>query len=190
MSAKVTIEINLEFTPNPNTLKYSMNRQLLVTGPENYTSKAEADIYSPLAAKLFALNGINGVMIGSTFITVTINDMSQLRELNKQIMSTLKDHLESGETICIPRDKSEIRGKESETSQRIRRIIDEEIRPMVAMDGGDITFERLENGIVYLEMVGACSGCPSSSMTLKMGIQNRLQQEFPEVIDVVPISGY
>ncbi len=187
MPAKVTIEITLEFTPNPNTLKYTLNRHLLVTGPENYTSRAEAEIYSPLAAKLFALNGITGIMIGATFITVTIADMSQLRELNKQIMSTIKDHLEAGEIICIPRDKTEIRGEESDTAQRIRQIIDEEIRPMVAMDGGDITFERFENGIVYLEMVGACSGCPSSSMTLKMGIQNRLQGEFPEILDVVPI---
>ena len=87
----------------------------------------------------------------------------------------------------MPRDKNECRGEDNETSRRIREIIDNEIRPAVAMDGGDITFERFENGVVYLDMIGACSGCPSSTMTLKMGIQNRLQQEFPEIKDVIPL---
>ena len=185
--SKIELEINLEFTPNPNALKYSLNKQLLVTGTENYTSESEALTFSPLAAKLFKLEEVSSVMIGSTFISVTISDQDRLRELNKEIMTTIRDHLESGELICKPRDKSEIRGEISETSQTIKEIIDNEIRPVVAMDGGDITFERFENGIVYLEMVGACSGCPSSAMTLKMGIQNRLQQEIPEVQDVVPI---
>ena len=185
--SKVPIEIKLEFTPNPNTLKYSLNRQILVTGTENYTTKAEAQEFSPLAAKLFAIDGIEGVMIGSSFITVTLKNHDNLRELNKAVMHTIKDHLESGEIICIPRDQDRAKGEESEAASRIREIINDEIRPAVAMDGGDITFERLENGIVYLHMIGACSGCPSSTMTLKMGIQHRLQQEFPEVIDVMPI---
>ncbi len=185
--SKIELEINLEFTPNPNALKYSLNRQLLVTGTENYTSEAEAQELSPLAAKLFKLVEISGVMIGSTFVSVTISNQDRLRELNKEIMTTIRDHLESGELICKPRDKSELRGDISEASRIIKNIIDNEIRPVVAMDGGDITFERFENGVVYLEMVGACSGCPSSAMTLKMGIENRLQQEIPEVQEVVPI---
>ena len=185
--SKVTVEINLEFTPNPNTLKYSLNRQLLVTGPENYTSKEEAEKYSPLAAKLFGIDGIVGVMLGSTFVTVTLANHDNIRELNKSVIHTIKDHLEAGEVICYPRDPDAPRGEESETASKIREIIDLEVRPAVAMDGGDITFERFENGIVYLNMVGACSGCPSSTMTLKMGIQNRLQQEIPEVLDVMPI---
>ncbi len=184
---KIPIEINLEFTPNPDTLKYSLNRRILVTGTENYTSKAEADEFSPLAKKLFELDEICGTMIGADFITVTTKTQENLRELNRAILSTIKAHLESDEIICIPRAKEEPRGDETTDARRIREIIDEEIRPMVAMDGGDITFERYENGTVYLEMIGACSGCPSSTMTLKMGIQNRLQQEFPDIKDVVPI---
>lgn len=183
----MTVEINLEFTPNPNTLKYSLNRQLLVSGTENYTSKAEADEYSPLASNLFALGTISGVMIGATFITVTVKSLDNLRDANKAIIHTIKEHLESGESICILRDRDQVRGEESETARRIRSIIENEIRPAVAMDGGDIIFERLENGVVYLAMIGACHGCPSSTYTLKMGIQNRLQQEFPEVMDVVPV---
>ena len=185
--SKVSVEINLEFTPNPNTLKYSLNRQILVTGTENYTSKSEAQEFSPLATKLFELEEIIGVMIGATFITVTLSNLDNLREINKSIMQTLKDHLESGEIICHPRSEDDCRGEQSETAIRIKEIINDEIRPAVAMDGGDITFERFEDGIVYLKMVGACSGCPSSTMTLKMGIQNRLQQEIPEVQDVLPI---
>ncbi len=184
---KVAIEITLEFTPNPETLKYALNRKLLVTGTENYTSKEEAARYSALALKLFNLGDICGVMIGSSFISVTLSNQDNMRELNKSIMGIIKEHLESGAPICEPRDKEELRGEMSETARRIKTIIDEEIRPVVAMDGGDITFERFENGIVYLEMVGACSGCPSSTMTLKMWIQDRLQKEMPEVIDVVPI---
>ena len=185
--SKIMVEIKLEFTPNPNTLKYALNRQLLVTGTENYTSKEEAEEYSPLASKLFDIDGIIGVMIGASFISVTIKNHDNMRELNKAVMQTIKDHLESGEMICSPRNGETVRGEESESAMRIREIIDQEIRPAVAMDGGDILFERLENGIVYLHMTGACSGCPSSTMTLKMGIQNRLQQEFPEVVDVMPI---
>ena len=185
--SKVMVEINLEFTPNPNTLKYSLNSQLLVTGPENYTSKGEAQEYSPLAAKLFEIDGIVGVMIGSTFVTVTLENHDNMRDLNKSAIQTIKNHLESGEVICYPRDPDIPRGEESETASKIRGIIDAEIHPAVAMDGGDITFERFENGIVFLHMIGACSGCPSSAMTLKMGIQNRLQQEIPEVLEVVPI---
>jgi Fe-S cluster biogenesis protein NfuA len=185
--SKIAVEISLEFTPNPNTLKYSLNRQMLLTGTENYTSVEEAARFSPLAKKLFELDGVCGIMIGSTFVTVTLSSQDNLRELNTAIMTTIRDHLEAGETICIPRDKDEIRGEDNDTSRRIREIINDEIRPAVAMDGGDITFERYENGVVYLDMIGACSGCPSSTMTLKMGIQNRLQQEFPDVMDVVPI---
>ena len=184
---KTTVEIKLEFTPNPNTLKYSLNFQLLVTGSENYTSKEEAAQFSPLAKKLFDIPGIAGVMIGSAFVTVTLESQDKLRELNQAVIHTIKDHLESGEIICSPRDKDIPRGEESETASKIRKIIDTEIRPAVAMDGGDISFERFENGVVYLNMIGACSGCPSSTMTLKMGIQNRLQQEIPEILDVVPI---
>ena len=185
--SKVPVEITLEFTPNPNSLKYVLNRRLLLVGTENYTTIEDAKDFSPLAYKLFLLEDVNGVMIGQTFITVTISKDDNIRELNKSILSTIKEHLESGEIIYRPKPQDATQLEDSEISLKIRRIIDEEIRPAVAMDGGDITFERYVDKVVYLNMVGACSGCPSSVVTRKMGIQNRLQKEIPEIEDVVPI---
>lgn len=184
---KVPIEINLEFTPNPNTLKYELNRRLLVTGTENFTTREEAAEFSPLATRLFDLEDVAGVMIGPTFITITLTSQDNLRELNRDVMHAIKGHLESGEIIVTPRAEAEHPASESETARRIREIIDSEIRPAVAMDGGDITFESYRDGVVYLSMMGACSGCPSSQMTLKMGIETRLRQELPEIQEVVPV---
>ena len=186
----VPVEINLEFTPNPNTLKYTLNRRLLLTGAENFKTRDEAEGYSPLAVKLHDLDAVSGIMIGPSFITVTLSSQDNLRELNRQIMNVIKEHLESGETIVTPRDPEEMRANETATAQRIREIIDSEVRPAVAMDGGDITFESYDekDGTVYLYMMGACSGCPSSQMTLKDGIETRLRQEFPEINNIVPIT--
>lgn len=188
--ATVPVEINLEFTPNPNTLKYTLNRRLLVTGAENFKTRDEAEGHSPLAVKLHDLDPVSGIMIGPSFITVTLSSQGNLRELNRQIMNVIKEHLESGETIVTPRDPEEMQANETAAAQRIREIIDTEVRPAVAMDGGDITFESYDEneGKVYLYMMGACSGCPSSQMTLKDGIETRLRQEFPEISDVVPIN--
>lgn len=183
MAETIPVEISLEFTPNPNTLKYVLNRRVLPFGTENFTSLEEAKPYSPLAVKLFELEGIGGVMIGPNFLTVTLTDSNNLRELNRQVMDTIKEHLESGAPVCKQRDK-EINPDEDELSTRIREIVDTEIRPAVAMDGGDVSFEGFRDGTVYLTMMGACSGCPSASMTLKMGIESRLKQEFDEVESV------
>lgn len=186
MSTTVPVEITLEFTPNPETLKYALNRRILLTGAEYYVSIDEAEHYSPLATKLFTLGNIGAVMIGADFVTVTLESHDNLRELNRDIMQTIKEHLESGELICVPRDY-DLDPEECETSREIRRILDEEIRPQVAMDGGDIVFQRYEDGVVYLHMMGACSGCPSSLITLKQGIQGRLQSVFPDIREVVPV---
>jgi Fe-S cluster biogenesis protein NfuA len=187
--ATVPVEINLEFTPNPNTLKYTLNRRVLLNGAENFTSREEAEPHSPLATKLFDVDDVCGIMIGPTFITVTLASQDNLRELNRTVMTTIKEHLESGDVIVTPRDPETLKANESETAKRIREILDAEVRPAVAQDGGDITFERYDenSGVVYLYMMGACSGCPSSQMTLKSGIETRLRQEFPEITDVVPI---
>ena len=104
----VPVEINLEFTPNPNTLKYTLNRRLLLTGAENFKTRDEAEGYSPLAVKLHDLDSVSGIMIGPSFITVTLSSQDNLRELNRQIMSVIKGHLESGETIVTPRDPEEM----------------------------------------------------------------------------------
>jgi Fe-S cluster biogenesis protein NfuA len=188
MSETMTVEINLEFTPNPNTLKYTLNRRLLVVGAENYNSKEEADMYSPLASKLFDIEPIQGVMIGPDFITVTLSSQDNLRATNKSVMDTIKEHLASGADIATPRDDDQKYVNLSDDEKRIKEILDSEIRPAVANDGGDIIFERYADDIVYLTMFGACAGCPSATVTLKQGIQSRLQQEFPNITDVVAVN--
>ncbi len=185
--SKVAVEIELEFTPNPNTLKYAMNRQLLVTGAEFFRTRAEAEQYSPLALKLFDLGQISAVMVGPTFVTITLAATDNLRELNNKVMATLKAHLEAGAEICRPREHT-ANAAEDALAGRIRALIDEEIRPAVATDGGDITFERFEAGVVYLFLKGACAGCPRATMTLKMGIEQRLKQVFPEVQEVLALA--
>jgi Fe-S cluster biogenesis protein NfuA len=184
------IDITLEFTPNPNTLKYVINRTLIERGAANFTSK-NAAAKSPLALKLFDVPGVVGVMVGKNFVTVTKGETGDWESLNNGVMSTLKEHLSSGAEIfdadyalSVAPAASAGQG-EGELENKIRTILDEEIRPAVAMDGGDITFERFEDGVVYLNLQGSCSGCPSSTATLKMGIETRLKAAIPEVQEVV-----
>ena len=182
------LEINLEITPNPNALKYALNRRILLTGAEYYATEAEAEEYSPLAARLFHLGDIQAVMLGGDFVSVTIAGMDRVRELNEEIIANIRAHIEGGGEICSPRDEADLAANESEDSALVRKIINEEVRPAVAMDGGDIVFYRLDEDVVYVHMHGACAGCPSSTMTLKAGILNRLQQDIPTIRDVEPIS--
>jgi Fe-S cluster biogenesis protein NfuA len=181
--AQVPLEISLELTPNPNTLKYALNRRILLSGTRNFPTAEAAKADSPLAERLFAIEGIGGVMLGPTFVTVSLTRTDHLRDLNRQVMAALRTHLESGAEICRATDALQPQDEDA-TSRRIREIIDGEIRPAVAMDGGDITFEGFRDGVVYVYLMGACSGCPSASMTLKHGIEHRLKQAVPEVKSV------
>jgi len=182
--------VELEFTPNPNTLKYTTNVAFLLAGAQNYKDLEAARGKSPLAEKLFALDGIGGIMIGKNFVTVTLNDQERLTELNDEIIETIKVFLATGEKAvrldAIPAESSGVEPK-NEIERKIVEILDNDIRPAVAMDGGDITFEKFEDGIVFLHLKGACAGCPSSTATLKMGIENRLKDSIPEVTEVVSI---
>jgi Fe-S cluster biogenesis protein NfuA len=183
------VYVSLEFTPNPNTLKYSVNRELLAQGAVNLTRAEDAQARSPLAAKLFAIPGIAGVMIGKNFVTVTKTEDGDWDVVHKTASTTLEQHLSKGEVVvnaeaaATPNHK----GGSSDVEDRIRTILDQEIRPAVAMDGGDITFEKFEDGVVFLQMQGSCAGCPSSTMTLKMGIETRLREMVPEVREVVSV---
>jgi Fe-S cluster biogenesis protein NfuA len=183
------IYVSLEFTPNPNTLKYSVNRQLLTKGAVSFVKKADADAKSPLAAKLFAIPGICGVMIGKDFVTVTKTEEGDWDVVHKSTSQTIEEHLKRSEPVVneelLATDGH--KGGNSEIERKIREILDQEIRPAVAMDGGDITFDRFDAGVVYLYMQGACSGCPSSTATLKMGIETRLKEAVPEVTEVVAV---
>jgi len=182
------VYVSLEFTPNPNTLKYTVNRQLLESGAANFTSLEEAQSSSPLAARLFEVEGIAGVMIGRDFVTVTRSDSGDWDIVHKSASSIIEEHLTTEQPILLgTTHPSAHKGEGSEVELKIRDILDREIRPAVAMDGGDITFEKYEEGVVYLYLQGSCSGCPSSKMTLKMGIETRLKAVIPELKEVVAI---
>ncbi len=187
----MAVNIQLEWTPNPSTLKYVVDTQLLPRGAMNFTTREAAEEKSPLAVRLFAIKGVNGVMLGTNFVTVTKGDEGEWDELNDGVMMALADHLTAGAVVV----KAEVLEQwqaaaavgGTEMEQRIREILDLEIRPAVAMDGGDITLDRVENGTVYLHMQGSCSGCPSSTATLRMGIETRLRDAIPDIVEVVAV---
>lgn len=181
--------IRLEFTPNPNTLKYVVARQLLPRGTANFQDKSAAD-GSPLPERLFGVPGVVAVMVGPNFVTVTMGEDADAAALNDGVHQALHAHVDAGEHPVDPavlEQAAHAHGDDSPTVRRIKEILDDEIRPAVAMDGGDITFENFQDGIVYVHMQGACSSCPSSTATLKMGIESRFREELPEVIEVVQV---
>jgi len=182
-------EINVysEITPNPNTLKFLVNQEL---GKRTYDfiSQEEAQERSPLALKLFMIKDIEGVYLGKNFITVTKGTSQDWNSYEDDIIDTITDHLKSGDPVVHESKMEEPDDSElGEVEKQIKKIIDEEVRPAVAMDGGDIVYKGFEDGIVYLRMMGACAGCPSSTMTLKMGIEMRLKEAIPEVNEVIDV---
>ncbi len=186
----MSVNIQLEWTPNPSTLKYVLDTSLLPRGAMNFTSRDVAFEKSPLAQKLFDIKGVTGVMLGTNFVTVTKGDEGEWDELNDGVMLALDKHLTDGEVVVKPEvleawAAAAAAGGGGAMEQRIREILDLEIRPAVAMDGGDITLDRIENGTVYLHMQGSCAGCPSSTATLRMGIETRLKEAIPEIVEVV-----
>ncbi|MBU8896228.1 NifU family protein [Corallococcus sp. H22C18031201] len=186
----MSVNIQLEWTPNPSTLKYVVDRRLLGSGAVNITSKDDAQAKSPLARKLMDIRGVMAVMVGTNFVTVTKGDEGEWDELNDSVMATLDSHLEANEPVvdeaAVAAARQQSTGDGSVVS-RIQDILDSEIRPAVAQDGGDITLDRFEDGVVYLHMKGSCAGCPSSTATLKMGIESRLREIIPEVNEVVSV---
>jgi Fe-S cluster biogenesis protein NfuA len=188
----MSVNIQLEWTPNPSTLKYVVDRKLLSSGAVNFTNREEAVKKSPLALKLMDVKGVTAVMVGLNFVTVTKGDEGEWDELNDAVMSALDSHLGANEPVVDEEALAAARaaagsGEAGSVEQRIRDILDAEIRPAVAQDGGDITLDRFEGGIVYLHMQGSCAGCPSSTATLKMGIEGRLRELIPEVTEVVSV---
>ncbi len=182
------VYVSLEFTPNPNTLKYSVNRKLIEKGAANFIKKAEAEKRSPLAYQLLNVDGISGVMIGKDFITITKSENGDWDHVHKTASETIERYLTTGEPVLTGDDSdAQTNQNASEIEKKIQKFLDDEIRPAVAMDGGDVSLDRFEDGIAYLYMQGACAGCPSSSMTLKMGIETKLKALVPEVMEVVSI---
>jgi len=180
--------IQTEATPNPATLKFLPGKAVLGHGTREFRSAADADA-SPLAASLFTIPGISGVFFGSDFVTVT-KAAGEWQHLKPAILGAIMEHYLSGAPIMAVDAGAEQTGDEffapedADTVATIKELLETRIRPAVAGDGGDITFRGFRDGVVYLTMKGACSGCPSSTATLKHGIQNLLRHFLPDVQSV------
>ncbi len=185
--------VQIEETPNPNTLRFIPECKVLEEGKAfNFTKKEDA-LNSPLALSLFEIEEVSGVLLGADFVAVTIKD-SENWVINKpKIISYIVDFFASNKkAVNATTDKKENNKEYSEEDQvivdKIKKLIEEQVRPAVAMDGGDIVFNDYIEGVVYLEMHGACQGCPISGVTLKNGVENLLKYYIPEVKEVVSIS--
>ena len=191
MESQRDVTIEIQDTPNPQAKKFIFNTQL-VQEPKEFVDGPSASV-SPLASKIFGFPWANSVYIGENFVSITKQDWVDWELLQGPISQLLLDHIESGEPIVIEDlsasgSSSDILDSDTEEVRKIKTIINRDIRPFVAMDGGDITFSKYEDHIVYVAMRGACSGCPSSQVTLKEGVERLLKQALPEVREVVATS--
>jgi Fe-S cluster biogenesis protein NfuA len=183
--------IQTEPTPNPATLKFLPGRAVLSHGTLDMRDKSAA-AQSPLAERLFEIDGVNGVFFGADFIAVTKADR-EWQQLKPSILGAIMEHFMSGAPVLRSEDAADAATDEffepadSETVATIKELIETRVRPAVANDGGDITFRGFKDGVVYLDMKGACSGCPSSTATLRHGIQNLLRHYVPDVVEVRPM---
>ncbi len=183
------LTIRTERTPNPNSLKYIVGRTLIPGGSANFPSVETAG-RSPLAERLFKVEGVVSVFIGADFITITREDEKTWQDINEGIAPALEEFFDSGDPVLnkaeAPKIQEEISdgSADPETVEKIKDLLDEKVRPAVAQDGGDIIYRGFKDGIVYLELHGACSGCPSSTITLKNGIESMLKHYLPDVQEV------
>jgi Fe-S cluster biogenesis protein NfuA len=184
--------IQTEATPNPATLKFLPGRPVL--GEENGIEFRDPEDTggSPLAARLFDIDGVKGVFLGSDFISVTKGE-GEWQHLKPAILGAIMEHYLSGEAVTegapakAEGDEEFFAPEDEETVNTIKELLDTRVRPAVAQDGGDITFQGYRDGVVFLHMRGACSGCPSSTATLRHGIENLLRHFIPEVQEVRPV---
>lgn len=181
--------IQTEQTPNPASLKFLPGCEVMINGTAEFTHAGQAAA-SPLAERLFKINGITGVFLGHDFITVTKSPSVEWSSLKTIILGLIMEHFTTGQPVM--RDEhlhattatSSVLDDDSDIVKQIKELLDTRIRPVVAQDGGDIVFDSFDRGVVYLQMRGACAGCPSSTMTLKAGIENLLKHFIPEVNEV------
>jgi Fe-S cluster biogenesis protein NfuA len=190
--------IQTEDTPNPETIKFVPGQPVMPSGNAEFLKPEETES-SPLAKQLFSVTGVKSVFLSGDFISVTKEEDKPWNIMKPRIMALIMDHYLSGmpvidmEAYKAGQSKNKSTGQkdsiDSAIDQQIIELIDTRVRPAVAMDGGDIEFESFDEGVVYLKMKGACSGCPSSTATLKMGIENMLKHFIPEVTEVRPVEG-
>jgi len=184
--------IQTESTPNPATLKFLPGQAVMPTGTADFPTIETAE-NSPLAQRIFAVEGITAVFFGPDFVTVTKADSIEWNHLKPAILGAIMEHFQSGQPVMqgeglAAAGHAEHSGEDSEIVDQIKELLDTRVRPAVAQDGGDITFHGFDRGVVYLHMQGACAGCPSSTITLKMGIENLLRHYIPEVTEVRPVA--
>ena len=183
--------IQTESTPNPATLKFLPGQNVLEVGTADFAS-IEAAGKSPLAGRIFAVEGVSGVFFGIDFITVTKTETVEWDHIKPAILGAIMEHYQSGAPVIEGEQAvsghAEHTGEDGEIVNQIKELLDTRVRPAVAQDGGDITFHGFDRGVVYLHMQGACAGCPSSTLTLKMGIENLLRHYIPEVVEVRPVA--
>ena len=177
--------IQTEETPNPNTLKFIPGVQVLTEGTIEFKDINSSKI-SNLANLIFLVNGVERVFLATEFVSVTKNNDINWEILKPLILTAIMDHYASGKEIIQKRHSKtkDSTDEDTEVVKQIKELIDQRVRPAVAMDGGDISFCSFEDGVVTLQMKGACAGCPSSTATLKMGIENMLRHYIPEVVEV------
>ena len=183
--------IQTEATPNPATLKFLPGQAVMDAGTADFVS-VEAASNSPLAQRVFGVEGVVAVFFGPDFVTVTKEDSVEWDHIKPALLGAIMEHYQSGAPVIdggtTDGGHAEHTGEDSEIVNQIKELLDTRVRPAVAQDGGDITFHGFERGVVYLHMQGACAGCPSSTITLKMGIENLLRHYIPEVTEVRPVA--
>ncbi len=183
------VKIQTEGTPNPNALKFVLDKELVSKGTFNFTGK-ETCANSPLASRLFNISSIKEILIAKNFITVSKDPYTDWNELYDKVIETINKHFDSGEVAISKIEESDVKlenNSENNIEQKIKDILDSQVRPAVASDGGDIIFDSYQDGILRLHLQGACSSCPSSIMTLKSGIEAMLKRQIPELKEVISV---
>ena len=179
--------MHAERTPNPNSVKWVLGQPVARNvGAVSFDAAPEARV-SPLAARLFQVEGVTAVLLGPEFVTVTKLVDLEWTDLAPPIVAGIKEWASTEEDALGPDWEPPDRGDEGDVVARIRQIIEEDVQPYVAMDGGEIAFAGYRDGIVEVYLRGACAGCPSSTITLKVGIEARLKQAIPEIVSVVAV---
>ena len=184
------MDIQTESTPNPSSLKFLPGKIVMEKETADFRNVEEAK-RSPFALNLFKIDGVEGVFFGSDFIAITKNNNHEWEMLKPSISETIIEFYKSGAAIVLQGEEDKTGTSNTEDTEavtKIKKIIDTQVRPAVAKDGGDITFQSFDNGIVYLQMKGSCSGCPSSTATLKAGIEKTLKHYIPEVLEVRQVT--
>jgi len=177
--------VQTEVTPNPNSLKFLPGKKVSNSGPYEITRKD--NIQNELVKNILSINGVEGIFLGEDFISVNKNGNVKWEEIKHIVISLINDFYADGKEFVIDQNIKEDNSDLSEIEEKIVKILEQKIRPAVAKDGGDIKFKEFKDGIVKVQLQGSCSGCPSSTMTLKQGVQNLLCHYLPEVKEVVAI---